>query len=64
MAQSTAGNPSSIEPLPSISDIAKVYQMACEEDATIIAQSEIAYLDDLSLQGDVPDNISKTSENP
>jgi hypothetical protein len=59
-ARSTAGNPSTVEPLPSISDIAKVYQMAFEEDAIIIAQSEIACLDDLSLEGDVPDDISKT----
>jgi hypothetical protein len=35
---------------------------ACEEDAIIIVQSKIACLDDLSLDGKVPDNISETSE--
>jgi hypothetical protein len=62
MTRSTAGNPSTIQPLPSISDIAKVCQMTCEEDAIIIPQSKIASLDHLSLEGNVPNNISKTSE--
>jgi hypothetical protein len=53
---------STIKPLPSISDIAQVCKNACEEDAIIIAQSERACLDELGLDGQVPDDISETSE--
>jgi hypothetical protein len=49
--------------LPSISNITEVYKNSCEEDAIIIAQSEIAYLDDISLgEGDIPENISDIAD--
>jgi hypothetical protein len=57
-----AGNPTTVEPLPSISDIAEVCWRCTEEDAIIIAQSEIACLDDISLEGDIPDDVSLTGE--
>ena len=61
-AQPTVGNPGTVQPLPSISDIAEVYKYSNEEDAIIISQSEIACLHDVSLEGDIPNNISDTGE--
>jgi hypothetical protein len=61
---STTWNPSTIHLLPSISNIAKVYKNSCEEDTIIIAQSEIAYLYDISLEGDIPDNVLDIADNP
>jgi hypothetical protein len=51
-----------IRPLPSIGDIANVYATSTEEDAIIIAQSEITLLDDISLEGDIPDDVSDMAE--
>ena len=56
------GNRGTVRPLPSISDIAEVYKYSTEEDAIIIAQSEIACLDDVSLDGDIPDDISENGQ--
>jgi hypothetical protein len=48
--------------LPSISDIFDVYNDCSEEDAILIAQSEIACLDDIDLEDDVPDDVSDSAE--
>jgi hypothetical protein len=60
--RSTAGNPSTIRPLPSISDIAEVHELSGREDAIIIAKSKIVCLDDISLEDDVPDDVSDSAE--
>jgi hypothetical protein len=51
------------EPLPSVDGIAAIAELETEEDAIIIAQNKIACLDDMSLEGDLPDNISDNRDN-
>jgi hypothetical protein len=41
-----------------------IAELETKEDAIIMAQDEIACLDDMSLEGDIPDNTSDTGENP
>jgi hypothetical protein len=53
----TAGNPVTVETLPSIRDIANVIQHSSIEDAILIAKTKILCLDDISLDGDIDDNI-------
>jgi hypothetical protein len=55
---SVGGNRNRINPLPSVEDIAAVAQNETMENAIFIAQTEIAMLDELSLEGDLPDDIS------
>jgi hypothetical protein len=55
-----ARNPTVREPLPSVDNIVAIAKLETEEDAIIIAQNEIACLDDMSLEGDLPDNVSIT----
>jgi hypothetical protein len=50
------------DPLPSVNDILDIAENELKENAIFIAQTEIDWLDDLSLEGDVPDNNSDTSE--
>jgi hypothetical protein len=57
-----AGNPGTKQPFPSISNITKVCNNLSEQDAIIIAQSEMACLDDISLNGDISNDISDTAE--
>jgi hypothetical protein len=57
-AQSTGGNPTRGEPLPSVDDICAIAENMSEENAIFIAQTEIDCLDDLSLEGDIPDDVS------
>jgi hypothetical protein len=57
---STERNPITIDPLPSVEDIAKVIEGSSQEDAILIAKTEILSLDELSLEGDVPDDLSIT----
>jgi hypothetical protein len=54
---STGRNLNTIEPLPSLDDIAVIGKSHLDENAILIAQTEIACLDNLSLDGDIPDNI-------
>jgi hypothetical protein len=54
----TARNPTAKQPLASVDDIAAVVAWASGEDAIFIAQDEIACLDDMSLEGDIPDDVS------
>jgi hypothetical protein len=48
------------DPLPSVDDIAAIAKNVSEEIAIFIAQTEIGYLDELLLEGDMPDDISNT----
>ncbi len=48
------------DPLPSVNDIAKITENELEDNTIFIAQTEINCLDDLSLDGDVPDDVSDT----
>jgi hypothetical protein len=57
-SNSTAGNPTTTELLHSVDDIAAIAELESQEDAIIIAQDEIDYLDNLSLEGDIPDDVS------
>jgi hypothetical protein len=54
----TEGNPSRPKPLPSVDDIREIAESELEEDAILMARNEITCLDDLSLEGDVPDDMS------
>ncbi len=56
--RSTERNPINMEPLPSVRDIANVLQLSSPEDAILIARTEILSLDDISLDGDIPDDVS------
>jgi uncharacterized protein (UPF0147 family) len=47
--------------LPSVDDIAEIAENETEENAVLIAQTEISCLDELSLEGDIPDDVSETS---
>ena len=55
---SVGGNRNRINPLPSVEDIEAVAQNETMENAIFIAQTEIAMIDELSLEGDLPDDIS------
>ena len=46
--------------MPSVDDIAEIAENETEENAVLIAQTEIDCLDDLSLEGDIPDDVSDT----
>ena len=43
--------------------IAAIVAQATQEDAIFIAQDEIACLDDMSLEGDIPDDVSDIVDN-
>jgi hypothetical protein len=45
-------------PLPSVNDILDIAKNESKENAIFIAQTEIDWLDDLSLEGDVHGNVS------
>ena len=47
--------------LPSVDNIAEIAENETDENAVLIAQAEIDCLDDLSIEGDIPDDVSKTS---
>jgi hypothetical protein len=53
-AQRTGWNLSSIDPLFSVDDITVIAKNESEENAIIFALTEIACLDNLSLEGDIP----------
>ena len=48
------------DPLPSVDDIADITENETEENAILIAQTEISCLDDLSIKGDIPEDVSET----
>jgi hypothetical protein len=45
-----------------VNNIAAIAEQEAHKDAIIIAQHEITYLNDLSLEGDIPDDISDIME--
>jgi hypothetical protein len=47
-----------------LSEILLRYKNCCEEDSIIIAQSEIAYLDDINLEDDIPEDVSDIADDP
>jgi hypothetical protein len=60
---STAKNYTGAQPLPLVGNIAAITDLETEEDDIIIAQNDkIAHLHDMSLEGDIPDNISNIVE--
>jgi hypothetical protein len=62
LADCTAGNPTSTRPLPSLEDIAAISELETMQDAITMARDEIACLDDMSLEGDLPDDVSDIGE--
>jgi hypothetical protein len=46
-----------------VDNIAAIAELGTPEDAIMMAQDEIACLDNISLGGDLPDNISDNGEN-
>ncbi len=44
--------------MPSVDDIAEIAENETEENAVLIAQTEIDCIDDLSLERDIPDDVS------
>ncbi len=46
------------DPVPSVDDIARIAENVSEENAIFIAKTEIGYLDELSLDGDIPEDVS------
>ena len=59
-ANTAVRNQTTINPLPSVDDIAAIAENETNENAIFIAQTEIDCLDDLSLEGDIPDDVSDT----
>ena len=59
----TAGNPTTRQPLVSVEDIRAIADLETREDAIMMGQDEIDCLDNLSLEGDVPDDVSDSGEN-
>jgi hypothetical protein len=54
----TQRNRVSIDPLPSVDDICAIAENESMEDAILMAEQEISCLDDLSLEGDIPEDVS------
>jgi hypothetical protein len=52
----------SIKPLPLVDDIAAIAKLEAHKDAIIIAKEEIDCLNDMSLEGDIPDNLLDIGE--
>jgi hypothetical protein len=60
MSEERERNPSRDDPLPSVDDIAEIAENETEENAILIAQTEISCLLDLSIEGEIPEDISNT----
>jgi hypothetical protein len=58
----TAGNPTTTLAMPSVDGIGAIAEVLTEGDAIVIAQAKIEYLDELSIEGDIPDNVSDIEE--
>jgi hypothetical protein len=59
---STVGNPTKKQPLASLEDIAAIAELETHADAIMMAQDKIACLDDMSLEGDIADDVSDNGE--
>ena len=55
-------SPTKLLPGPSIDDIRAIAELETKADAIMIATEEIAYLDNLSLEDDIPDDVSDIVE--
>jgi hypothetical protein len=51
-----------MEPLPSVDDIMMITGLETHEDASMMARDEIVCLNGMSLEGDIPDNVSYSGE--
>jgi hypothetical protein len=51
-----------MEPLPSVDDIATIAELETHEDGIMMARDEIACLNDMSLEGDILDDVSNSGE--
>ncbi len=51
-----------MELLHSVDDILAIAELETPADAIMMAQDEIACLDDMSLEGDIPDDVSDIEE--
>jgi hypothetical protein len=51
-----------MKPLPSVDDIAMIAKLETHEDAIMLARDKIACLDDMPLEGDIPDNVLDSGE--
>jgi hypothetical protein len=60
MSEEREQNPSRHDPLPSVDGIAEIAENETEENAILIAQTEISCLDNLSIEGNIPEDISNT----
>jgi hypothetical protein len=49
-----------LDPVPSVNEISDIAENESKDNAIYIAQAEIDWLDDVSLEGDVPDDVSDT----
>jgi hypothetical protein len=58
MAEEREWNSSRHDPLPSVDNMANIAENKTEENAILIAKTEICCLEDLSIKGDILDNIS------
>jgi hypothetical protein len=52
-----------MQPLPSVDNIAAIAELETHKDGIMKAQDKIACLNNMSLEGDIPDNILDIGEN-
>jgi hypothetical protein len=56
-SSSTGRNPTETQPVPSVDNIKEIADFLVPEDAIMMARDKIACLDDMSLEGDLPDDV-------
>jgi hypothetical protein len=61
-SSSTGRNPTETQPVASVDDIKEIADFLDYEDAIMMARDEITCLDDMSLDGDLPDDISDNGD--
>jgi hypothetical protein len=49
-----------LDHLPSVDNIAKIAENETEENAILIIQTEISCLDNLSIEGDILEDVTNT----
>ena len=60
LAGCTAGNPRTTLAMSLVDDIGAIAEVLTEGDAIVIAQAKIEYLDELSIEGDIPGYVTNT----
>jgi hypothetical protein len=58
----TGRNPTATKTMPSVDDIKEIAESMLHGDAIWMARDEIACLHDMSLEGDLPDDISDNGD--